>query len=306
MVLNFVVALVLVITKRGTRHFIFSGTLILVTIPFWNRTFQYSQADTFFEESISLLSYNAKLFRQSGVYDRFSMEMIEWVVRDGSDIKCIQEFSTNSRWPSLDIRGQIEAKGYHSYEYKASREEFGDHNPGMAIFSKHPMIGHGVLPQHKDGINAIIYADLLIGEDTLRIYNIHLLSYHLNFNDGSATSFQKVLNIIRQVKNVVIDHTHELNQLVAHVEKCEIPYILTGDFNESPFSYNYQMLNHLQNAFEEKGKGFGFTMIKPPLFLRLDNMYYGDAIELHSFEVDYEMDISDHYPLKSSFRIKNK
>ena len=234
------------------------------------------------------------------------MEMIEWMVEDTSHIKCIQEFSTNSRWPELDIKGQIEAKGYYSFTYQAKEEIYGDHNPGMAIFSKSPIINGGIVNKLPSRMNAIIYTDILMNDDTIRIYNVHLSSYHLENINSLSTYYSRIWNKIKRMKDVVNEHTSEIIQLKSHIEKCEVPYVVTGDFNESPYSYNYNSLNYLQNAFESKGNGFGFTMIKPPFFLRIDNMFFSDSFELQSFDVDYSMNISDHYPIRSSFKIIDK
>ena len=278
--------------------------LVLITIPFWGITFQLPKNALAKDDAVSLLSFNTKLFREKSVYDQFSLDMIKWVVEDTSSIKCIQEFSTNARWPALDIKGQIESSGYHSFDYKASEGNFGDHNPGMAIFSKYPIVDQGVLPLANNGINAIIYADILVGRDTLRVYNIHLTSYHFELPEQSSNFLRALEVVITEAKQVVISHTNEVQTLLEHADECPYPYLIAGDLNESPYSYTYRKLSSMSNAFESTGYGFGFTMIKPPLFLRIDNIFFNQQISMHSFEVDYSMNISDHYPIRASFDIE--
>jgi len=277
--------------------------LVLITVPFWSRTYQVFNEN---EEggSISLLSYNAKLFRAPGTYGKFSMESIKWVVDDTSSIKCIQEYSTNAKWPSLDVTEQIEQKGYESHIYNANLKG-ADHNPGMATFSKYPIIDRGILKKSNQGPYAIIFSDIVIGMDTLRVYNVHLTSY--NWGVAKKEHFiKKPTLVLKEVTQTVLEHSKEIAVLENHATKCPYPYLIAGDFNESPFSYNYQSLNYLNNAFEERGKGFGFTVIKLPLLLRIDHMFYDDEIHLKSFDVDYDMDVSDHYPITGSFTLSDE
>lgn len=301
MVLTILIGVYLIIRYRKLKHVVFGLALILVTTPFWGITYKFSTSNDTNQDAISLLSYNVKLFREPSVYTQFSMDMIEMVVNDSSSIKCLQEFSTNSRWAVLDVTKQIEKTGYYSHIHKATHEKYGDHDPGMAIFSKYPILNRGTVLD-KDGVNTVIYADISIDNDTLRVYNVHLTSYRMDFTKKSF--LQKIPAVLYQVKSAVNEHTNEIDQLLGHLKECEYPFIISGDFNESPYSYNYFQLSELQNAFENKGNGFGFTMIKPPLFLRIDNTFYSREVNLEYFTVDYSMDISDHYPTRSFFSLK--
>lgn len=306
MVLNVLIALCIVIYRRSAKRVIISSLLIFITIPFWSRTYQFPKKHSKWDDSISLLSYNAKLFRKPGVYNQFSSEMINHIVQDSSQIKCIQEFSTNNRWPSLDIKGQIESRGYYSFDYELSGANFGDHSPGMAIFSKYPIIDGGILSKESLGINAIIFADILIEGDTLRIYNVHLPSYRFDAIKTDSDYFQKAMSTIQQIRNVVHLHVEQIEKLLLHASAINYPTIVLGDFNESPYSYTYGLLSRMNNAFESDGSGFGFTMIRPPLYLRIDNIFYNDAIEMHSYKVDYSLQISDHYPMRGLFNFRRK
>src|SRR5699024_12182527 len=50
---------------------------------------------------------------------------------------------------------------------------------GQAIYSKYPIINKGSLDFPNSGNNAI-FADIVRGSDTVRIYNIHLQSFHID------------------------------------------------------------------------------------------------------------------------------
>ena len=299
--LNLALGCILFFTLSGPTRFLFSAALVLITIPFWNRTFQWRGKVSASDDSISLLSYNTKLFRDSDNYGKFSMESIEWVVKDTSAIKCIQEFSFNSNWPVLDVLAQVKSEGYEAHVISSKLLKFGKHNPGLAIFSKFPMVNKGVLNRSSEGFHGIIFADIVLESDTVRVYNVHLKSYHLNLEGGLTKAVGHVIDGIASIKSVVVDHTEELELLIEHAKSCRHPIIIAGDFNESPYSYNYGLLSHFTNAFEQKGSGFGFSMIKPPLYLRIDQVFSSPDIQIESFEEDYDMQISDHFPIRCSF-----
>ncbi|MEM6643441.1 MAG: endonuclease/exonuclease/phosphatase family protein [Bacteroidota bacterium] len=301
LVSNLLVALWLLFMKRNLRSCLYAASLLLVTVPFWRVTVSLSQHEDH-EKSISLLSYNVKLFREPDTYDKFSKELIRFVKKDTADIKCLQEFSTNARWPALDVKQQILNEGYQGFTMTANAAKYGDHSPGMAIFSKFPLLDSGIVLQSKGGINGIIYADVLIDTDTLRLYNVHLSSYQLSENKA-ANFLHRGMDVLRQGVAVVREHSKELEALQNHVLACKVPYIIAGDFNESPYSYHYFQLRKWANAFEKKGSGFGWTLVKPPLFARIDHIFFGGQVQAHAFVVENQVGGSDHYPIYFNFSL---
>ncbi len=296
---------ILLVKKPKTYLVRFTVIFIVLSIPYWKKLYQLPlRSESDISSSISVLSYNTKLFRKPGVYSEFSSNLIEWVVKDTSDIKCIQEFSTNSRWQELDVKTKIEAGGYYSYTYSASSEVYGEHNPGTAIFSKYPILNSGLVDPKEERINSMIYADIQVRMDTIRVYNIHLTSYRFDEISHNIGIFKKVNQGINKVRKVVGMHMDEIDKLLDHVNKSDYPVIIAGDFNEIALSNNLFKLSGLGSAFEEAGSGFGFTVKKPPFFLRIDHIFFNDHITVDRYMVDYSIDISDHYPQKCWFRIK--
>lgn len=90
--------------------------------------------------------------------------------------------------------------------------------------------------------------------------------------------------------------------LKKHLLGSPYPVILAGDFNDLPYSYTYFSLReNLENAFESKGRGFGFTYNKVLFFLRIDNVFFDKALEVLQFKTLREVDYSDHYPISAVF-----
>jgi len=57
----------------------------------------------------------------------------------------------------------------------------------------------------------------------------------------------------------------------------------------------------MRNAFEDAGKGFGFTYNKVLFFLRIDNIFYDPSLNIEHFKTHREVDYSDHYPVSATF-----
>jgi endonuclease/exonuclease/phosphatase family metal-dependent hydrolase len=249
---------------------------------------------------ISVLSYNAKLFRMPDTYSKFSLEMIDWVVEEPSDIKCIQEFSTNSHWPVLDAEKMISDRGYHSFIHTVESSN-AEHNSGMAIFSKFKICDAGYVWNNKQSINAGIFADIVSDQDTIRVYNVHLASMSLE----SYTTINLLPMLLQRLKNGSLKREQQIEKLIDHVEKCPYPFIVCGDFNETPYSYNLRQINEKwANTFEAVGKGFGYTYNIKWLPIRIDHQFHSEMVMPLSLEVDQSMGLSDHFPLKGTYAIK--
>ena len=83
--------------------------------------------------------------------------------------------------------------------------------------------------------------------------------------------------------------------------------IVAGDLNDWCGSTTLNTLmgegeNALKDAWWEGGNGFGFTYQGWHLRLRLDHILYSDGLELLDVKV-IDSDLSDHRPLKATFRI---
>lgn len=284
-------SLILLIIKRK-RASVVPLLILSISWPFLVSTVSF-HSKLPKDNSIRILSFNTKLFRKPKTYSQFSTDMIKWVARDSSDIKCLQEYSTNTTWPLLDVTAQIKQKGYQGYTFRAKVFD-SDHNPGMAIFSKFNLIDSGVVFQDNNTLNAAIYADVDVKGKVIRVYNVHLASMNLELNE---TSPEEVLPILKRLKSGSIKRSNQIKVLIAHTQSSPYPFILCGDFNETPYSYVYFKLKaQFKNSFEETGNGFGFTFNEIPYVLRIDHQFYRSDIQAVGYHINRSMNISDHFP----------
>lgn len=294
LVLNTLFFLILLVKR--SRLILFPIIGLTVGASFAWRTFRFHKNDQKDNADISVLSFNAKLFRKKKTYEQFSSEMIDWVVNDPSKIKCIQEYSTNNNWEVLDVTGKLEKQGYYYFAVKSEMKN-NDHNNGIGIFSRYKIVNKGVVEPLDNTVNGVIYADLDTGNDTLRVYNVHLQS--LNLKNGGITEF------VSRLKDASIKRSSQARKLIKHTDASPYPFIICGDFNETPYSYNYdQLQSSFCSSFENAGSGFGFSLNSLLFFLRIDHQFYSKNITITGYEVNRKMDISDHFPTFGYYKLK--
>lgn len=281
---------------------------LLCAIPFYSISFNLDSddhgVDYMERNTFSVLSYNAKLFRPLFTYSLFSHETIDWVVEDTSDIKCIQEFSYFPERPHLNVINMMKDKGYFAYNFETNTML----KQGVAIFSKYPIVGRGKVNPENYTKNNIIYADIKIETDTIRIYNAHLKSMKMDmdkYKEEVAKVKNNMTSMFNKLRQGAVNRAKQIDLLLEHAGKSPYPVIICGDFNETPYSYNYfKVRSHYKNAFEQKGNGFGFTYNQDRLPIRIDHQFYNEKVELLKFKTCSKIKFSDHFPLKSVYALK--
>ncbi len=287
------------------RLLIFPGLVMIGGLPFLLITYSFNEPVASKDEDITLMSFNAKLFRAYKTYDKFDLETIQWAAKDDSDIKCFQEYSTNARWRVLDVTGQIQDKGYKGFVFSADVGA-ADHFPGMAIFTKHQILDSGFVWNNAGTTNAGQFMDVIKNEDTLRVYNVHLESMYLKLYQFKELDryYDKIKYAIRHLKEGAEKRSDQIDKIVAHAQSSPYPFVICGDFNETPYSYNYIKLRSIfNNSFEEVGNGFGFTFNSILFFLRIDHHFYGDGVEAVQYRVDKTIKTSDHFVTRGVYRV---
>jgi len=255
-------------------------------------------------KGLKVLSYNVHLFdykrRTEG---KFDPNVYTWLQDHPADVKVFQEFyqdfTTASR-NSIKLLGKDQGfnVSYHLIEGKPEKRSY-----GMAIFSRYPIINEGKVFDNSR-TNGAIFADIVVNDDTVRIYNAHLESMKINSEgleniEGVKENYRQTLSKLHQGS---LARSKQLKVLVEHYSNSPHPIILMGDLNEIPYSYTYFKLSErLQNAFEKSGRGFGFTYNRILFFLRIDHIFSSPEITPIQFKTHREVDYSDHYPVSATF-----
>ncbi len=278
--------------------------------------FSGSKGDT---ETFSVLSYNVRDFntgfftgmseREEASADSIQKQMVRWILDSGADIQCYQEFPRLLHHTEIDLIEPISSLGYSTYFSGKDRTHWS--NVGTLIVSRFPIVNSGDLLASENGFNRIAYVDTKIGDDTLRVVNVHLESMQLTgFNPRYAEDFESqthdVKMIYRRLKVGVFERSRQIEELVNFIMDSPYPVICAGDFNELPYSHSYGAIrSQLKNSFEEAGKGFGFTYNGNTLStLRIDNQFYSPPLKCFTLHTLDSVPYSDHFPLLGIYSMK--
>jgi endonuclease/exonuclease/phosphatase (EEP) superfamily protein YafD len=295
---------------------ILSVLAVLAGFWLWPRTLAWSslQPNETNRPSLSLLSYNVMGFNTEKFYSdpkhaKATQQLTDWVIQNKASVKCFQEFYNSQRHPVLRMADRLRAAGY-AYEAVLYPEyrQIPDFVVGVAIFSKYPIINQGREPFGAHAHNGIVWADINTGTDTVRIINIHLESMGIRVRRvlsqremaGVRTETRGILGSLREG---FIARREQVLLVEKYVAQSPFPVIVTGDFNETPYSVAYGRLRaKLNNAFEDAGQGFGFSLNRAPKLLRIDNQFY-DARHLKplSFKTLHDVPFSDHFPILGEY-----
>jgi len=302
--LNLILLIIFVLKKK--KSFIWPLIALVAGIFFIKISihFQINEITPPAKEHINILSFNADFFHLGRKANDPSTELIGWLANDSSSIKCIQEYITYNTKPEWDVNRQITAQGYekHTYIYENSEE----YQRGLAIFSRYPIVNQGTLLFNEKSKNNCIYIDVEVSGDTIRIYNLHLSSLSISrINNKNLFKYGWYLkNVILKLKNGAIKHSNEINLLIKHTSDCPYPFIICGDFNETPYSYNYLKLRkHFSNSFEKAGSGFGFSFNGRLFFLRIDHHFVSNGVRPIKYRIDHTIRKSGHFPTRGIYEI---
>ena len=243
--------------------------------------------------------------------DSSAMSVTDWIVHNDADVQCYQEFIDRRRKSGFDLLNRLKAKGYYSYfSFDSLNSNRYGLIVGTLITTKFPILESGDVLASENGFNRISYADLLVREDTIRVINVHLESMGLKpFHPANASGFESRKEntriLLSKLKEGVFERSEQIRVLAAFVEQSPYPVVCAGDFNELPYSYSYQfMRKRMKNAFEEAGRGFGFTYNGHTLrVLRIDNQFYSAGLDAVKFATHNNVQLSDHFPLQGTYKI---
>jgi len=248
-------------------------------------------------------SYNVKHFNGTtkGVDWKENTERIQNYLRNkNADIICMQELSSPM------------SKKFNPFVTALSEPDpnMNSTNPGQhtgpAIFSRHPIIRKGEI-MFENTENMIVFADIKMMQDTIRVYSCHLQSYQFTKDEINSIETLSIedqernLRGIRAVgykmKQAFIKRTSHARKLSESIQKSPYPVIVCGDFNDSPTSYTYRTVRgNLKDGFVDSGAGTGNSYLGTLPSFRIDYILYSPRFTGYNFTVD-KVDYSDHYPL---------
>lgn len=262
---------------------------------------------------IRIMTYNVHNFTPYGekMNPLIKEKMLNVVSKQMPDVICFQEFYTRKKgaYDIVDSLKKILNVKYYYFvpSMKSERESM-----GMAIFSRFPIQNSGEINFTGVTGNKSIYVDLTVKGKLLRVYNVHLQSISFERVDYTYLDHVKEMEpemgsskrIVRMLKGAFKKRSEQVDIMKAHMRTCETPFVIVGDFNDTPASYAVtKITDSLNNAFIKKGQGFGKTYNgKFPNF-QIDYIATTKDIEVMNYQI-IEAKLSDHFPVRSDIRLK--
>ncbi len=268
-----------------------------------------------YEFTTHIISYNVKTLL-AGDGKTTVPGLLDMVSIEKPDILCLQEYR-DDWWQKDDNTNKFiqtgQFKGYvfeSYYPVKSNRKAV-----GIAIFSRYPTIGSGAL---RAGNRLFaIYADLLIKNDTVRLFNMHLQSNAFQKEDyqlveGIMEADKPVNNELEttsrqlfwKLRKAFIKRAYQARLLSNAIQKSPYPVIVCGDMNDTPSSYAYRKVKGpLQDAFQKAGHSIGNTYLGKLPKIRIDYIFFDPRFKCLYFDI-LPYHYSDHYPVSSRFYLK--
>ncbi len=261
------------------------------------------------EGSVRVLSYNVGGFwgKTDGKYVSRMTETARYIAGEKPDIICFQEYEVNHVHTEESLDQILEPLRYKAVAYVFP-------NWGLAIYSRYRILAKGSLT-FPESTNSAMWADLLVGRDTVRVFNCHLQTTQVNEEDRDFLRSEpmqdslredKALGIARKLGRNFQKRALQADSLAGLIHDGRPRVIVCGDFNDTPMSYTYRrMRGPLQDAFQNKGRGMVNTYRELRGLLRIDYLFHSKDFETLDYQSE-QPGWSDHNPVIVDIKLTPK
>ena len=244
-------------------------------------------------ESLSIMSFNGLYFRTNSNFSNGTRgnSIVKFVQQENPDIVCFQEFDYK----------RIRTNDFKDYPF--AYVDFDLRNNGnrvfQAIYSKYEILDKGNL-EFPSSLNSAVFADVVVKNDTMRLYNLHLES--LNIRPSSIKRERSDL-LFGRLRKSFAKQQEQADIVREHMNNSPYRNIVCGDFNNNQFSSVYLNIKEdLKDSFLEKGSGYGQTIKFWRFPFRIDFILVDPSLEVLSHK-NYNVNLSDHEPVMASIKI---
>lgn len=276
---------------RLKKQFLLSLIVLLLGWSHISSMYNFSSSKSIDDaNNMSVMSFNLRLLKgfKSSSSKTVKEDIAKFLYTENSDIICLQEYS----------RGHpIELKGYYNFNATYNRDARG----GLTIFSKFPIVNSGSLDFPKT-LNNAIFVDIVKQKDTIRVYGLHLQSSGINI-DVDQLKKESSESLFKQVGSTFKKQQDQVELFLKHKSNCTYKTIVTGDFNNTAYSYIYkEVKGDFIDTFKEAGNGFGRTYDFKFFPLRIDFILTDEDFTVNGYTT-YDVKLSDHYPIKAILKL---
>ncbi len=306
----FILIIIWAFQKSRWALVLLGGVLLGGTLHFRTLAFGSEEEIPKDTNTLRIMSYNVRLF---DVYNedldaaRANRDsIISYIHREDPDVVCFQEFyyqDKPTRFVTKDTIMKLLNVKYTHERYSHNR--YKKQNFGICMMSKYPMIANGdvAFKNFANSDNYCIYADIVKGQDTFRVFNIHLQSIKLQqedyamFGENNKQAGGKKSTARLLFEKLTIAYPARAEQALKVMESIETspyPVIVCGDFNDTPMSYVYNQFNKsLVDSYRESCFGIGVTYAGKVPAGRIDYIFHSPALQASKFKIQKNA-YSDH------------
>lgn len=286
--------------RAGVMLVIVAAGIFKVSL-FWRPEIRRSYAEeaTYERGAFKVMTYNVRSF-----YGENGGSSVEDILRlidaEDPDIICLQEF--NARLAERCEEFALLGEEYEIAHFGRTQAPDSVYGSTLAILSKYRLLRSNTVLTPSSSV----WADVMVGDDTVRVFNNHLRSTAINARDNEfITSHRflsdtaretKIRSIVTRLRENSVLRAAQVDSIAQVVSATRTRRIVCGDFNDTPMSYVYRtMARGLRDAFSECGSGYAHTFRGFYNMLRIDYVLSG-GFEPLSYEV-LPVDYSDHHPV---------
>lgn len=273
---------------------------------FWRPEFRRDYGVEINDKSaFKVMTYNVRSFYDGAGQNSFS-DVLRLIQEEDPDVVCLQEF--NARLTAGEEGAPLIDEKYESAVFGRTQAPDSLYGAPLVILSKYRILRTGVVLTPSTSV----WADLLVGDDTIRVFNNHLRSTAIKAADNdyitrrgfiSDTAREvKIRSIVDRLRSNSVLRAGQVDSIARVVSQTGTRRIVCGDFNDTPMSYVYRhMARGLNDAFSECGSGYSHTFRGFFNILRIDYVLSSDGFETLSYKVS-PVDFSDHHPVVVQLR----
>ena len=213
-------------------------------------------------------------------------EVLRFLAQQDADVICLQEVDVykNAQFLTLeDVKQVMHRKYPYSYIDFAVYDQ--RHQFGTMVWSRYPLINKHTIHYQTRG-NMSNRCDVVVGTDTIRLFNNHLESYYFTPEDLADVDTLRNYQGLRQSakrleekwKRATPLRNAQARIVSDEVKKSPYPAIVAGDFNTIPLSYAYLVISTgLHDAWAETSWfRWGATCEKRGIGMRIDYILCSD------------------------------
>ncbi|MFD0861345.1 endonuclease/exonuclease/phosphatase family protein [Sungkyunkwania multivorans] len=278
---------------RLKRQLLLSALVLLLGFGHLNSLYRFSNKS--FKknrEDFSVMSYNVRLFNlYEWINDKRTEDnIVSFIEKKNPDALCLQEFH---------LRKEDAFSSMYPYRYIKLKSQ--NNKAGLAIFSKFRIVNSGSL-DFPDTYNNGIYADIVKGTDTIRVYNLHLESLRIDPYKEELTQ-ENSGRLLKRMSRSFVKQQFQSDIFALHQKGHRFQRVVCGDFNNTQYSHVYKEIKgDMMDAFDEAGSGFGRTFKFKFFPLRIDFIFVEKHMKVKGFET-FKEEYSDHYPVMATLKI---